>query len=279
MNTDILRRLACAACMAAVALTGSAALAQDIQLASTSEMNNIYARLAELESRVAASNVATKGDGYADECCDPCRAGFVGSFEVLFLRPYESEGDFNDFDYEDGYRFTLGWQSATGLGARLRYFDLEAEEGTDLFESEYFDIEVFDAIRLGCYWDLTIGGGLRYLDLQADELGTGIDEINGVGPVLSAELVRHFGQRGWAAYGIIRESIIVGDGTDGGIIEDDLTVSMSEIQLGIQHNRDWRNGGQLFARVGWEAQYYHDIMDGENGAALMGATFGVGIMR
>src|SRR5688500_13902343 len=70
MKTDFLRKLACAACVAVAALTGSAALAQEIQLASTSEMSNIYARLAELESRVASSNIATKGDGLVDECCD-----------------------------------------------------------------------------------------------------------------------------------------------------------------------------------------------------------------
>jgi hypothetical protein len=251
-----------------------------MQLASTSEMNNIYARLAELESRVAASNVATKGDGLVDDCCDPCRAGIIGGFEVLFLRPYESDGDFNDFDYEDGYRFWIGWQGATGLGGRLRYFDLEAEEGTDVFDVETFDLEVFDTVHIGCYWDLNIGGGLRYLDLQANENALlDFDEITGVGPVLSAELIRHFGSRGWSVYAIGRESIIVGDGVHEGIAESDLTVAVSELQLGLQHQREWRRGGLIFARVGWEAQYYHDVMDGDGGAALMGATFSAGIMR
>jgi hypothetical protein len=280
MKTYFLRKLACAACVAVVALTGSAALAQEIQLASTSEMNNVYARLAELESRVASSNIATKGGDMVDECCDPCRAGCVAGAELLFLRPYESDGDFTDFDYEDGYRFWLGWQSATGLGARIRYFDLEAEEGTDVFEVSAVDFEAFDTVHIGCYWDLNIGAGLRYLDLQANENALlDFDEINGVGPVVSAELTRHFGSRGWAAYAIVRESIIVGDGAHDGLIVDDLTVSVSEIQLGLQHQREWRRGGLLFGRIGWESQYYHDIMDGDASAALMGVAFSAGIMR
>jgi hypothetical protein len=134
-------------------------------------------------------------------------------------------------------------------------------------------------VHIGCFWDLNIGGGLRYLDLQASEDGLGLDEITGVGPVLSAELIRNFGSRGFAAYAIARESIIVGDGIHNGIVESDLTVSVSELQLGLQHQRELNRGGLLFARIGWEAQYYHDIMDGEGAAALMGAAFSAGIMR
>ncbi len=285
MKTAFLRAFACAAAVAVAGMWSGAAQAQDIQLASHADMNNIYARLAEVESRLAATNVATSGgecggdfaDACASECCD--RSGFIAGGEVLFLRPYESEGDLNDFDYEEGYRFWIGWQASGGLGVRLRYFDYEDEVAAtgDLFDVSAVDLEIYDAVQLGSNWDLNIGGGIRYLDLHTDEAASGFDEITGVGPVLSAELVRHISHRA-AVYAIARESIIVGDGFDGGVAEPDLTVAVSEIQLGLQGQRDWR-GGLLFARLGWEAQFYHDIMDGENGAALMGAVFGAGIMR
>jgi hypothetical protein len=288
MKTDFLRAIAC---VAVVALAGlNSASAQDVQLASTAEMNNIYARLAELESRVAAGNVATGGGpscgavsdcGYADGCCD--RSGLIIGADVLFLRPYESEGNLTGFDYEEAFRFWAGWQAAGGMGVRLRYFDYEddGDLGSTL-DIATFDAEVYDAVQLGCNWDLNIGAGIRYLDFQmVDDLQTAglVDEITGVGPVVTAELVRHFRDRA-AAYVIVRESIIVGDGYVNGVDTSDITASVSEIQLGLQAHRDWRNGGLLFARVGWEAQYYHDVGNlPESSVALMGGVFSLGIMR
>ena len=131
MKTNILRALG-GALLALASFTGSA-LAQDVQLASATDMNNIYARLAELESRVAASNVAywqwwvaaaTAGcESDCDDCCD--RSGCIVGAEVLLLRAYESDGDFNDVNYDEAFRFWIGWQGAGGLGVRLRYFDYD----------------------------------------------------------------------------------------------------------------------------------------------------------
>jgi hypothetical protein len=282
MKTDFLRTLA--ACALVAASIGSAT-AQDIQLASATDMNNIYARLAELESRVAASNVAYGGGGgcgaaadACDECCD--RSGFIAGGEALFLRAYESEGDFNNGNYDEGFRFWIGWQGAGGLGGRIRYFDYDSiSDDGDTFESEFVDFEIYDAIRIGCNWELNVGGGLRYADVAIDEDGEGLeDSITGVGPVLSVELLRHIGDR-TALYAIARESIVVGDGFDGGEAEPDQTVAISEIQLGLQVHREMDSGALLYGRMGWETQWYDELVDGENGAALMGAAFSAGIMR
>jgi hypothetical protein len=36
----------------------------------------------------------------------------------------------------------------------------------------------------------------------------------------------------------------------------------------------------LFGRIGWEAQYYHDLVDSSNtGATLMGGVVSAGIVR
>jgi hypothetical protein len=285
MKTDFLRAFACAA-LAALAGIWNSATAQDIQLASTAEMNNVYARLAELESRVAASNVAMGGpscgavsDCGDGGCCD--RGGLILGGDLLFLRPYESEGNLTDFDYEPAFRAWIGWQGAGGLGARMRYFDYEDDSDLgDTLDIAAFDIELYDTVQIGCNWDLNFGGGIRYLDFQMeDDVVLGVDEITGVGPVVSAELIRHIGDR-FGAYAIVRESIIVGDGYENGIDTSDTTCSVSEIQLGLQAHRETCRGGVIFARFGWEAQYYHDVgHEPESSVSLMGSSFSLGLMR
>ena len=175
------------------------------------------------------------------------------------------------------YRFWIGWQGAGGLGARLRYFDYDAEaDGDDTFESVFVDLEIYDAIRFGCNWDLNIGGGIRYAEVEIDE--DALDSIEGIGPVLSVELLRHVGDRA-ALYAIARESIIVGDGFNGGTRLDDTCAAISELQLGLQVHRELASGALLYGRIGWETQWYDEIVDHEQGAALMGAAFSGGIMR
>lgn len=278
MKTDFLRATLVALAAALLAPL-SVASAQDIQLASHAEMNDVYARLADLESRLAATNGGT-GCGEAagcDSCCDDCccgNPGFVGGVEILWLKAFHGEGDFADFNYDEGYRFWAGWEGASGLGARLRYFDYEQLAGNgDLIDTSAFDLEIYDHLQLGCYWDLYIGGGIRYLDLLVDA-GDGADGLTGVGPTVSAELVRHVGERA-ALYAIVRDSIIAGNGG----VREDVTTNVFEIQIGGQINREYC-GSLLFARAGWEAQFYSDnTEDDSEGMSLMGGVLGVGLMR
>ena len=277
------RTLLCALAMtAAMAAAPAAAFSQeraDIQFASHTELSDLYARLAALESR-AATTGGYMGDGGG--CCDDCsRAGVVGGAEVLWLKAYDSNGDFNEFNFDEAFRFWIGYQSDDGLGIRLRYFEYEqtAVNG-EFIDIEYTDIEVFDSVQLGCNWDLYIGGGFRYLGYEDNDLNLGAglnDSLWGVGPVLSAELYRHIGDRA-ALYAIGRQSIIVGNGLDDGLATRDMTGSVTEIQLGGQVHRDW-NGGLLFGRIGWETQGYYDIHDNEELVTLMGLALSVGIMR
>jgi hypothetical protein len=55
-------------------------------------------------------------------------------------------------------------------------------------------------------------------------------------------------------------------------------MAITELQLGLQMHRDW-NGGLLFGRVGWEAQWYDEGQFTYSGMGLMGAAFSLGIMR
>lgn len=286
MKTDFLRAALCAVASLVALFFGSTAQAQDIQLASTAELNNVYARLAELESRLAAGNVGVgcsdgvKGCG--DSCCDDgCRAGWIAGGEVLWLKAFNSEGDFGDFNFDEGFRFWAGYQRADGLGVRARFFDYEQiANNNDEFDVTAFDLEVYDSFQLSCNWDLVIGAGIRYLDYFDNDDGGDVDSdnaITGVGPVITAELYRHVNDR-LALYAIGRESIVVGNGLDEGTAEEDMTLSVTEIQLGAQMHRDW-NGSYLFGRIGWEAQLYNDMHDGDVSTSLMGLVLSAGILR
>ncbi len=283
MKTNILRALG-GALLALASFTGSV-LAQDMHLASATDMNNIYARLAELESRVAATGTYSGGGcgAASDGCCDDCcNAGFVGGGEALWLKAFEGDGDFGDFNYDEGFRFWIGYQRADGLGIRFRYFDFDQEaDNGNIFDTTHTDLEVFDTVQIGCHWDLLVGAGIRYLDVTTDN-GTDAFTLTGPGPVVTAELYRHVSDRA-ALYAIVRESIIVGNGRDLDndlVLVEDSTLMISEIQLGGQLHRETPGGALLFGRAGWEAQYYHDLSDeNETPITLMGVGFSAGIMR
>jgi hypothetical protein len=261
--------------------------AQDIQLASHAELNNVYARLAELESRIAASNVS--GCGCTDavsngcgDCCDDCCGcpGFVGGAEILWLKAFNSNTAFGDFNYDAGFRWWLGYQGAGGLGVRLRGFDYNQNAANgDVVDIQTTDFEIYDSFQLGCNWDVVVGGGIRYTDNRQLFTNLGIDtQIFGTGPVVTAELYRHVSDRA-ALFAIVHESIVAGDGNNNiGPQQTDDTMFISEIQLGAQVHREY-NGGLLFARLGWEAQYYADTADIAESVTLMGVTAGVGLMR
>lgn len=263
--------------------------AQEIQLASHAEMNNLYARLAELESRIAATNVSGCGcadaagcDSGCGDCCDDCcNAGWVGGAELVWLKAFNSDTQFGDFNYDTGFRWWLGYQGAGGLGMRMRGFDYsQTAANGDVVDVETFDVEVYDSFQLGCNWDVVIGGGIRYTDNRQVFTNLATDtQIFGTGPVVTAELYRHVSDRA-ALFAIVHESIVAGDANTnaGGPTQTDDTMFISEIQLGAQVHREY-NGGLVFARLAWEAQYYADTVDVGESVTLMGLAAGVGLMR
>src|SRR5262245_48226931 len=268
--------------LAAAQLFTTRAVAQqqnDVQYASASnsELSELYARLANLEAR--AANTTTGGGGSG--CCECCgRSGFVAAGEIMWLKAYQSDGDFGDFNFRDGYRFWVGYQGDSGLGARLRYFDYfqRAPNTGDFINIYALDGEIYDNVAIGCYWDLIVGAGFRVLGYEASDAGPGrvTDALWGVGPVVTAELYRHLGDRA-ALYAITRQSIIVGSGRDDGTVTQDTTGSVTELQLGLQLHTYWGNS-LVFGRLGWETQAYYDIDDGEELVTLMGVAFSGGVM-
>ena len=164
---------------------------------------------------------------------------------------------------------------------QIRGFDYsQTAANGDLVDIETTDFEIYDAVQLGCNWDLIVGGGLRYTDttiLFGAGRGVVEDQIFGTGPIVTAELYRHVSDRA-ALYAIVHESIVAGDGNVGQVVVTDDTMFISEIQIGGQLHRD-SDFGLLFARLGWEAQHYKDVVDVGESVTLMGVAAGVGVMR
>lgn len=282
MKTNLFRALAALALVVPLGMVQ----AQEVPIANHAELNDLYDRLAELESRVAASNVSVTGsaDAVGNGCgsCDNCGcAGVVAGAEILWLKAFNSNTMFGDFNYDEGFRGWLGYQGAGGLGVRFRGFDYSqtAANGT-LVDVETLDLEIYDSVQLGYNWDVIFGAGVRYTDNRQLLFVPFLDtQIFGVGPVVTAELYRHVSDRA-ALYVIGRQSIVAGNANVVAPIigTTDDTMFISEVQIGGQVHREY-NGGLLFARIGWEAQYYDDTVDIGESVTLMGATASVGLMR
>jgi len=81
----------------------------------------------------------------SSSCCEPCceRCGFYAGFAVVWIRPHFQENtsyivdpppDDNvvvpfDYDYEITPRIWMGFQSASGLGMRSRYWEFDHDTG------------------------------------------------------------------------------------------------------------------------------------------------------
>jgi hypothetical protein len=206
----------------------------------------------------------------SDNC--GCNTWTFGA-EALMLKGFNSGGAFGDLTYKFGYRFWAAWQRPDGLGVRLRYFDYNQTVAGSSIDTDSLDLEVMDSLQLGCNWTLIVAGGIRYTDFVA----TGGADFHGVGPVVSAELYRTINCN-TQLYGITRTAILIDDG-DNGAAADDSTISITEIQLGIQRTWDLNNGALAFGRLGYEAQWYADSMTaGTTSATLHGFNFSLGVI-
>jgi len=251
-----------------------------VRAEEVADLGDIYTRLEAIESSLAISHASTSGtvsDG--EECCDCCRAGLIGGGEVVWLKAYNPDGFYEAFNWDEGFRAWLGYQRSDGLGVRARYFDFDqVADNNDLFLAIHTDLEIFDTVEVGCNWDVVIGAGARYVEINFDEAsGTSTERFYGVGPVVTAEVYRHVNHLS-ALYVIGRQSILVGD---EGRFENqpNSSLTISEIQMGAQIHRDW-NGALIFGRIGWESQCYYDLLNASNTmATLMGGAVSFGISR
>ena len=337
------------AAVTAAMFSGSSAKAEDeyashIDITATlaayeQRMESYEQRIAELEG----GDLGGEGCGCDDCCTDPCcrSCGIVGGVEVAFLRPHASDGigaaaflvlpppvfgAFADadleFDFETTPRLWVGYQGSNGLGVRARYWEFDHTvagtgeiAGVGVFgafhgiDTYVMDAEVTDTTELGCNWDATVFGGLRYVDyvenrgifIPANGLVVFGNQFNSdsIGPTAGLEL-RCCVRENVALFGITRGSILMGTENEFGVItpgpvdpgfalidsESNNVFNIVEVQLGVEATRPLADGGYAFARAALEAQHWGNFGDtpfgfGNGGRAVgfAGGTIAVGIVR
>jgi len=293
------------------------------------------AKIAELEAKVAALEAANGGESCGGDSCgelcggDPqcgcydCTrtGGLVFGAEITFLRPHHSMGtrgyDGTDllFDFEAAPRFWMGWVNECGLGIRFRYWDFDhtqtvaSQYGQGRTDSQRFDIsvsdlEITDTMQLTCLWELTISGGVRYVDYDERRFTTfvrdgsiaGLQEFRSStwGPTISAELRRPIwgcldvfaNVRGSAMFGDEDELLWDPQGQQRMLVgsESADVKFITEMQLGSEYNRPLSNGARLFFRGAVEAQYWstfsgEPFYDGGEAVGFVGFTMSAGLLR
>jgi hypothetical protein len=219
------------------------------------------------------------------------------STEVVFLKPYASRGLFDaanpaQLKFEPSLRYVLGYQSAEGLGARVRYWSYDHGAGTNFgtglgLRYRTIDAEMTQAVDFR-RWQLLISGGLRYAQANIDyqnvfapgNLGLG---FNGFGLTAAAQASRDLNLRGtwrlatgarWST--VFGNSSAVGGGGPTTAYRDDL-LSIIDLNLGPQFRLPLGNGAYLTGTAGAEAQFWSGTAAAtfDTGFAGFGASLGI----
>lgn len=283
-------------------LFGSTTAAQDVKYLTRKDLSFQLSeqnrRIAHLETQLAnyemddTLTTCDCGQPTCGACCNSCNlhasrsGGLIVGAELLWLRPFQSEGN-QDSNYDTGYRGWIGWQTCSGLGLRGRYFGFEDTDrsppnhGTEFTVNlRTVDLEVYDSLVIGDYWNVTVAGGIRYLNWQFHNTQDRSGGLEGVGPVISAALVRSVTSE-INLFALARESFLVGqDQQHTTLTHDNRCGNVFETQLGIQYQHNLPTTAALFVRIAWEAQFLAGLDDDDSeSATLMGGQLAVGLSR
>lgn len=198
--------------------------------------------------------------------------GLIGGVELAYLRPYATGNLLFHPDlavnFNPTMRYWIGWQSAEGLGVRVRYwqFDHQAQNGPDAITLEFrtLDAEVTQIVDF-LRWDLLISGGMRYAESDLNNTLLEDPGFDGVGLTFGLQAARDLNQTGslrLAASG--RWSSVFGNTKKLGStpVNDDL-MNIVELTFGPQYRRLLGNGAFLTIGCGLEAQYWSNGYHGD----------------
>ncbi len=218
-----------------------------------------------------------------------------------------TDGSFSD-GIDLGMRTTIGAEDCCGFGGRFRWFTFDQDydytgvwdTGTPIALNGGFNLDVdafdFEFTQRGdfCNWNLQAAAGLRYgsLEVRNNNIdfsiipaalfllpGVGVD-FDGVGPTLALQGNRQLGCSGFSLFASGRTSLLFGD-TDittpfllGGniAIQDDM-VNVTEIQIGVNHERCLNECYTLTSGIFWETQRW----DSDSGALGDVGFMGLGL--
>ena len=189
------------------------------------------------------------GKAFGKGCCDICccnSGGFIYGAEATFFKYYEAGGvedsgtQDGEFDYDIGYRLTVGYANCNGGGIRLRYWDHDADTlSTDddriAVDTYNIDVEAFQCVDLGCCTTAEFSAGIRYNEFRLFKGGAPeIYRFDGIGGMLALEVHRDHGC-GWGSYARLREVVLVNDAIIDDNDEADVVRTVTEIALGVDY--------------------------------------------
>ncbi len=163
-----------------------------------------------------------------------CEAGWTFGLEALYLKAYQSEGRYDDADYEFGGRGSVGYDFNDCLFVKASYFGYEADvshfgedvqggsigEDADLKVS-YLDLVVGEHFKpsekltlspyVGLRWaTFEEGTDFRAIDPRGAELHQSQEsDFSGLGVVVGIDATRALGS-GFSLYGTAKQSIVFG---------------------------------------------------------------------
>ena len=280
-------------------LTSAAFLSDGDAIDAIAPNDAVSANGDEVMASPASSHGAACGSG--NPCCcnsacdcgsscggpNECGCGNEGSYyadvELMFLRAHMMENVVGKLSekYEFSPRFVLGYETAQGVGARVRYWTygrtatiLNAPEDIR-FEFDVLDIEATSRFK-SCRSELVVGGGFRFANVETswDDESVSIDAPGiTVAADLRTLIFSNCG-REWAAVFGARWSILGGDweGSDNGLIEPvrDDNVVAQELYAGVEYSQHFRNY-VMFTRLVFEMQNWHsDALSESTGADSIG---------
>ncbi len=248
-------------------------------------------------SNCDCSSECTCGDANGCGCPNCCQQQNCGSYyaevDLMMLRAHMSEDAAGKLSetYEFTPRFILGYETAEGVGARVRYWTygrttsvLNAPDDIR-FEFDVLDFEATGKFK-SCRNELVVAGGFRFasLDTNWDDEEVGLDAPGiTVAADLRTMLCGNCRQQ-WAAVAGARWSVLGGDweGSDDGFVAPlrDDNVVVQEVYAGAEYSCHYCNY-VLWARLAFEMQNWHsDVMAQTAGAdslSIVGPGIHVGM--
>ena len=227
-----------------------------------------------------------------------CEAGWTFGLEALYLQPYQSDGEYDNPDYDFGGRASVGYDFNDCLFVKATYFgystDIDPGDDDGYYDDSdgnldvsYFDLVVGQHFKPSDKLTLSPYVGLRYAQYeeqrsQSYDNETSVYERNygtdfsGLGIVVGIDATRTLAGS-FSLYGTAKESVVFGtsdntynygyhydDGdtsvTDKGS-SDDRVLFITELGLGVQF--DFNMGaakGNI--RAGVEGQWWSGNSDG-----------------
>jgi len=223
----------------------------------------------------------------------PSEQGFTLGLEALYLRSYQSNGQYDTGDWDFGGRGSLGYQFGDGLFVKATYFGYGSDVQGYIAEGKNGEYTINSAELDVSYIDLVVGQNFKptenlklspYVGLRwgtFEESATSVkyysdgdfkegerrgNDFSGLGIVLGIDMTRSLGNN-FSLYGVAKQSVLFGESDNTDIkykvdtdpdnksYSDDRVVYITELGLGLQYDFCFNNVvGNV--RLGVEAQYW-----------------------